>query len=209
MSVEEVLHSLPFWANHPFIVFGGIGIIVFVILLLVGNIMLDLEFFFFPFALFFTIILTLVLSFFVSMVWFPLTQKNISNLRGTPVRILKTERVNLVGATSEGFSDTTISGSRFYISGSTSDTTSFRYVVKNNGSYQIKTLGDTYGSVSPNKVYIRDDTTHKPQLIIVTRQYTDKRVRKILDSNTNYSTKWNTYTFQVPNPNIISNFNFK
>ena len=98
----------------------------------------------------------------------------------------------------------------FYVSGSSTDTTSYRFVIKDSsGNYQIRTIKDMFGNVNKNDIYINQSKDNKPHLQVDTHKYADKRMADLIDNNSDYSSTWKTYTFYVPDNSITPTFSFK
>lgn len=226
MSAEQALQTIPAWQLHPYLTALIYVVIIMILVLLIISMYL-----FSPFSKekpseVWKILLSDTIPFLVIIGLFSLVLSGVgldlvshivklndeqtSKLLQTPVDDIKTTRVDLVGASSEGFSQLNIHGNAFYISGKTSDTTSYRYVTSSSKGYQVNTLSDHYGKINPNDIYIKQTTEgSKPQLVIVKHRFKDKQVRYMLDGYTTYYGEWTTYTFEVPNPKVITSFNFK
>lgn len=215
MTANEALKSIPFWQAHPFITALIISVVIIVPILIheykkygredenfAGeNVLVSMLTFFIVFTVIFNIVL-----FSGGAKGLNETQK--ANLLRTPVEQLSVNKTQLIGATSSGFTKSKISGSMFYLSGNTSDTTSYRYVTNSDKGYQIATLSDHYGDINPNDVYVRQ-VQNKAQLVVVKQRFKNKDVRSLIDSYTKNDSEWTTYTFEVPNPKILNSFNFK
>lgn len=140
------------------------------------------------------------------------TSKNrdrINLLRQAPIEVTKTQTINLVSAQSAGFADTTVNGNAWSISGTTGDTSSYRYIIKNGDTYQVKTLHDQFGKVNADDVSIKQEHGRKQtQLVVESKQYKDPRIRELI-SMTTWSPKWQTYTFKVGDGAISTTTSFK
>lgn len=137
------------------------------------------------------------------------SDKTIALLSQAHTTVDDRDTVELVGASSAGYNKTDVSGGLFYVSGSTTDTSTFRYVVQTNGLYQVKTLSDTYGDVNSNDVYINQSNKVKPSLVVEKKHYTNPKIAKLVKSLPDHSSSWTTYTFNVPENSVAKSFNFK
>lgn len=156
-----------------------------------------------------TVVSTIISMIGLNTILTPSTEQ-INILRQSPISTISTQTVPLVSAQSASYSQINVHSSRYYLDANSNDTTSYRYFVKtNNGDYQIKTLSDTYGNVNSNDVYIHQQKNNDSSLVITTKQYTSPKVRLILNMYTAWSTKWNTYTFNVPENSINRTSDFK
>lgn len=212
MTIDEFMHTLPFIYTHIGLVFMVIFILSSIILLVfsLGDVY-DLGDF--VWAVLVSAFIGIVISIFITVVWMfatPITNSQLDYARGTQTKVIKTKSYDLSGATSNGFTDQTIQGNIFYVSGSSTDTTSYRFVIKDNsGNYQIRTLKDMFGKINKNDIYINQSKDNKPHLQVDTHKYTDKRMAELIDNNSDYSSTWKTYTFYVPDNSITSTFSFK
>lgn len=212
MTIDEFMHTLPFIYTHGFLIFTAIAIVVSIIIL-----SFNMEDVFdlgdFVGAVLVSAFIGLVISMFITVIWSvvtPITGGQIDYARGTPTKVTQTKSYDLSGATSNGFTDQEIQGNVFYVSGSSTDTTSYRFVIKDNsGNYQIRTIKDMFGNVNKNDIYINQSKNNKPHLQVDTHKYVDKRMADLIDNNSNYSSTWKTYTFYVPDNSITSTFSFK
>lgn len=212
MTIDEFMHTLPFIYTHGFLIFTAIAIVVSIIIL-----SFNMEDVFdlgdFVGAVLVSAFIGLVISMFITVIWSvvtPITGGQIDYARGTPTKVTQTKSYDLSGATSNGFTDQEIQGNVFYVSGSSTDTTSYRFVIKDNsGNYQIRTIKDMFGNVNKNDIYINQSKNNKPHLQVDTHKYIDKRMAELIDNNSDYSSKWKTYTFYVPDNSITSKFSFK
>lgn len=133
----------------------------------------------------------------------------INLLRQAPIEVTKTQTINLVSARSAGFANTTVDGNVWSISGTTGDTTSYRYIVKNGNTYQVKTLHDQFGDVNANDVSIKQEPGRKQaQLVVESKRYKDPEIRRLI-SMTTWSPEWQTYTFKVGDGAISTTTSFK
>lgn len=215
MTANEALRSIPFWQVHP----GIVSLIVATIITIVISIKAYKEFKYddemgwkdFVGLNIFIYTISFILLFIgitISGGLKGLNETQKANLLRTPVEQLSVNKTQLIGATSSGFTKSEISGSMFYLSGNTSDTTSYRYVTNSDKGYQIATLSDHYGDINPNDVYVKQ-VQNKAQLVVVKQRFKNKDVRSLIDSYTKNDSEWTTYTFEVPNPKILNSFNFK
>lgn len=212
MTINEFMHTLPFIYTHVDIVFMVIFIIVSIIMLVyslvdendLGDTIL--------FAIG-SVLTGAMIAVFITIVWMfvtPVTSSQIDYARGTQTKVIKSKSYDLSGATSNGFTDQEIQGNIFYVSGSSTNTTSYRFVIKDSsGNYQIRTLKDMFGKVNKNDIYINQSRNNKPHLQVDTHKYVDKRMAELIDTNSNYSSTWKTYTFYVPDNSITNRFSFK
>lgn len=212
MTIDEFMHTLPFIYTHVGLVFMVIFIISSIILLVfsLGDVY-DLGDF--VWAVLGSAFIGIIISIFITVVWMfatPVTNSQLDYARGTQTKVIKTKSYDLSGATSNGFTDQTIQGNIFYVSGSSTDTTSYRFVIKDNsGNYQIRTLKDMFGKINKNDIYINQSKDNKPHLQVDTHKYVDKRMAELIDNNGDYSSTWKTYTFYVPDNSITNKFSFK
>lgn len=212
MTIDEFMHTLPFVYTHIGLVFMVIFILSSIILLVfsLGDVY-DLGDF--VWAVLVSAFIGIVISIFITVVWMfatPITNSQLDYARGTQTKVTQTKSYDLSGATSNGFTDQELNGSVFYVSGSSTDTTSYRFVIKDNsGNYQIRTIKDMFGKVNKNDIYINQSKDNKPHLQVDTHKYTDKRMADLIDNNSDYSSTWKTYTFYVPDNSITSTFSFK
>lgn len=212
MTINEFMHTLPFIYTHVDIVFMVIFIIVSIIMLVYSlddeNDLGDTIFFAIG-----SVLMGAMIAVFITIVWMfvtPVTSSQVDYARGTQTKVIKSKSYDLSGATSNGFTDQEIQGNIFYVSGSSTDTTSYRFVIKDNsGNYQIRTLKDMFGKVNKNDIYINQSKNNKPHLQVDTHKYVDKRMAELIDTNSNYSSTWKTYTFYVPDNSITNRFSFK
>lgn len=212
MTINEFMHTLPFIYTHVDLVFMVTFILASIIILVfsLGDIY-DLGDF--VGAGLGSVFIGIVISLLITIVWMfvtPITSSQVDYARGTQTKVIKSKSYDLSGATSNGFTDQEIQGNIFYVSGSSTDTTSYRFVIKDNsGNYQIRTLKDMFGKVNKNNIYINQSRNNKPHLQVDTHKYVDKRMAELIDTNSNYSSTWKTYTFYVPDNSITSKFSFK
>lgn len=212
MSSQEIINQLPFFLSHPIITIvicfmvGAIAALLLdltvndkiskgqdVIGVLSGLVMIG------------SIVGLIVVLVAPEM----LTTRQINLIREAPIEVTKTQTIDLVSARSAGFADTTVNGGMWSISGTTNDTTSYRYIIKNGDSYQIKTLHDQFGDVNTNDVSIKQESGRKQaQLVVENKQYKDNNIRRLI-SMTSWSPKWQTFTFKVGDGAISSNSDFK
>lgn len=212
MTVDEFMHTLPFIYTHGGLIFTAIVIVVSIILLLFSvEDIFDLGDF--VWAVLVSAFIGAVISVFITVTWSlvtPITSSQIDYARGTPTKVTQTKSYDLSGATSNGFTDQELQGSVFYVSGSSTDTTSYRFVIKDSsGNYQIRTIKDMFGNVNKNDIYINQSKDNKPHLQVDTHKYADKRMADLIDNNSDYSSTWKTYTFYVPDNSITPTFSFK
>ena len=214
MTTNEVLNHVPFIYAHQvgiitiLFILSFVAFFVYMLLSVLGTN---------PWMIVLNLILSLLeslivvtLVFGLLTVVFPLKHSVLEQVQNTETRVVSTKSYALSGASSDGFSDTEVNGNLFYVSGTTTDTTSYRFVLKgNNGNYQVKTLTDMFGKVNKNDVFINESKDNKPHLQVDTREYTNKRIASIIDLNSDYASKWKTYTFYVPEHSIIQKFSFK
>lgn len=212
MTINEFMHTLPFIHTHVVLVF----IVMFIIasmVILVSNLGDTDDLGDFVFLVFGSAFLGIVLSLLITIVWMfvtPITSSQIEYARGTQTKVTSTKSYDLSGATSNGFTDQEMQGNIFYVSGSSTDTTSYRFVIKDNsGNYQIRTLKDMFGNINKGHIYINQSKNNKPHLQVDTHKYVDKRMADLIDNNSHYSSTWKTYTFYVPDNSITNKFSFK
>lgn len=220
MSAEQALQELPFIIVHPY--WSTLITSIFAYLILIGVLFIvnkllhnnesiehtRFNIFDVVVTIFMAIIIYSVSLFLVVVSATIISHRytdQISNLRQAPVKTLSTKKTAIIGARSQGYSDITIQG-LFYVSGNSKDTTSYRYVTKNTKGYQVHTLTDVYGDINPNDIFIKQ--ADKPQLVVTKHEYANKDVRRVLTNFSQYKDTWTTYTFEVPNPKVISDFNF-
>ena len=207
MSTDKILSQLPFYIVHPFMSFLASMIIMMVCIALADAALSKKK-----------VVLGFILGF-LSMGGFlfaiaiatgvGLTNDDITLIRKAPVEVTKTQTIDLVSASSAGFAKTSADGSIWSISATTADTTSYRYIVKNGDSYQVKTLHDQFGDVNPNDVSIKQEPGRKQtQLVVESKRYSDSRIRALL-SKTSWSPEWQTYTFKVGDGAISTKNSFK
>lgn len=138
------------------------------------------------------------------------SKSQIEALRQTPISTTSTETVSLVSAQSASYSKLDVQKSSYYVDASSTDTTSYRYFVKTaNGDYQVKTLSDTYGKINSGDVYIHQQNNKPSTLVVKHLQYSSKKVRDLLMIYSDWSPKWSTYTFNVPENSITKTSDFK
>jgi len=212
MTIDEFMNTLPFVYTHGVLIFTVMFIVTSVTILVFDiDIIEDLGDF--VGSVLVSAFIGIVISVFITVIWSlatPITSSQIAYARGTQTKVIKTKSYNLSGATSNGFTDQEIQGNIFYVSGSSTDTTSYRFVIKDNsGNYQIRTLKDMFGKVNKNDIYINQSKDNKPHLQVDTHKYIDKRMAELINHNSDYSSKWKTYTFYVPDNSITSQFSFK
>lgn len=212
MTIDEFMHTLPFVYTHIGLISIAIFIFASIIMLVLGvDDVFDLGDF--VVAILWSAFVGLGISMFITLILLfltPITSSQIDYARGTQTKVIQTKSYDLSGATSNGFTDQEIQGNVFYISGSSTDTTSYRFVIKeNSGNYQIRTIKDMFGKVNKNDIYINQSKDNKPHLQVDTHKYTDKRMAELIDNNSDYSSTWKTYTFYVPDNSITSTFSFK
>lgn len=212
MTIDEFMHTLPFVYTH----IGLISIAVFIfasIIILLFNMEDVFDLGDFVWEALVSAFVGLVISVFITLILLfltPITSSQIDYARGTQTKVTGTKSYDLSGATSNGFTDQETQGSVFYVSGSSTDTTSYRFVIKDNsGNYQIRTIKDMFGNVNKNDIYINQSKGNKPHLQVDTHKYADKRMADLIDNNSDYSSTWKTYTFYVPDNSITSTFSFK
>jgi len=212
MTIDEFMHTLPFVYTH----IGLISIAVFIfasIIILLFNMEDVFDLGDFVWEALVSAFVGLVISVFITLILLfltPITSSQIDYARGTQTKVTSTKSYDLSGATSNGFTDQEIQGNVFYVSGSSTDTTSYRFVIKDNsGNYQIRTIKDMFGNVNKNDIYINQSKDNKPHLQVDTHKYADKRMADLIDNNSDYSSTWKTYTFYVPDNSITSTFSFK
>lgn len=215
MTANEALHSIPFWQVHP----GTVSLIVATIITIVISIKAYKEFKdedeiewkdFIGFNTFIYTASLFLIFIFISVGGSTkgLSESQKASLLSTPVEQVKIDKTELIGASSSGFAKSEISGGMFYLSGNTSDTTSYRYVTNSDKGYQVTTLSDHYGDINPNNIYI-NQVQDKAQLVVVKQRFKNKQVRELIDRYTKKDSEWTTYTFEVPNPKILNSFKFK
>lgn len=128
------------------------------------------------------------------------TSKNrdrINLLRQAPVETTKTQTFDLVSTQFAGFAN------------ATGDVTSYRYIVKNGNTNQVKKLHDQFGEVNANDVSIKQEPGRKQtQLVVESKQYKDPEIRRLI-SITTWSPEWQTYTFKVGDGAISTTTSFK
>lgn len=212
MTIDEFMHTLPFIYTHGVFIFTVMFIITSIIILVFSvDDIYDLESF--VEAILGSAFIGIIVSMFIIVLWTmatPVTNSQIDYARGTQTKVISTKSYDLSGATSNGFTDQEIQGNILYVSGSSTDTTSYRFIIKDNsGNYQIRTLKDMFGKVNKNDIYINQSKDNKPHLQVDTHKYIDKRMAELIDNNSDYSSKWKTYTFYVPDNSITSKFSFK
>lgn len=212
MTIDEFMHTLPLIYTHGVFIFTVIFIVASVTILVFDvDIIEDLGDF--VGSVLVSAFIGIVISVFITVIWSfatPITSSQIAYARGTQTKVTQTKSYDLSGATSNGFTDQEIQGSVFYVSGSSTDTTSYRFVIKDNsGNYQIRTIKDMFGNVNKDDIYINQSKDNKPHLQVDTHKYTDKRMAELIDNNSDYSSTWKTYTFYVPDNSITSTFSFK
>lgn len=212
MTIDEFMHTLPFIYTYGVFIFTVIFIITSIIILVFSvDDIYDLGDF--VRAVLGSAFIGIIVSIFITVLWTmatPVTNSQIDYARGTQTKVINTKSYDLSGATSNGFTDKEIQGNIFYVIGSSTDTTSYRFVIKDNsGNYQIRTLKDMFGKVDKNDIYINQSKDNKPHLQVDTHKYVDKRMAELIDLNSDYSSKWKTYTFYVPDNSITSQFSFK
>lgn len=138
------------------------------------------------------------------------SEQQINALRESPISVTSTETVQLVSAQSASYSKLDVQKSSYYVDASSTDTTSYRYFVKTaNGDYQVKTLSDTYGKINSGDVYIHQQNNKPSTLVVKHLQYSSKKVRDLLMIYSDWSPKWSTYTFNVPENSITKTSDFK
>lgn len=212
MTIDEFMHTLPFIYTHGVFIFTVVFIISSIIILLFNmEDVFDLGDF--VGSVLVSAFIGIVISVFITVIWSlatPITSSQIAYARGTQTKVTGTKSYDLSGATSNGFTDQELQGNVFYVSGSSTDTTSYRFVIKDNsGNYQIRTLKDMFGNVNKKDIYINQSKDNKPHLQVDTHKYVDKRMADLIDNNSDYSSTWKTYTFYVPDNSITSTFSFK
>lgn len=212
MTIDEFMHTLPFIYTHGVFIFT-VMFIVSSVTILVFNLNDIYELGDFVGAVLGSAFIGIIISIFITVIWSfatPITNSQLDYARGTQTKVTKTKSYDLSGATSNGFTDQTIQGNIFYVSGSSTDTTSYRFVIKDNsGNYQIRTLKDMFGKINKNDIYINQSKDNKPHLQVDTHKYVDKRMAELIDNNGDYSSTWKTYTFYVPDNSITNKFSFK
>lgn len=212
MTIDEFMHTLPLIYTHGVFIFTVIFIVASVTILVFDvDIIEDLGDF--VGSVLVSAFIGIVISVFITVIWSlatPITSSQIAYARGTQTKVTGTKSYDLSGATSNGFTDQEIQGNIFYVSGSSTDTTSYRFVIRDNlGNYQIRTIKDMFGNINKNDIYINQSKDNKPHLQVDTHKYTDKRMAELIDNNSDYSSTWKTYTFYVPDNSITSTFSFK
>lgn len=212
MTIDEFTHTLPLIYTHGVLIFTVMFIVASVTILVFSlDDVYDLGDF--VWAVLVSAFMGVVISVFITIIWSlatPITSSQIVYARGTQTKVTGTKSYDLSGATSNGFTDQETQGSVFYVSGSSTDTTSYRFVIKDNsGNYQIRTIKDMFGNVNKNDIYINQSKGNKPHLQVDTHKYADKRMADLIDNNSDYSSTWKTYTFYVPDNSITSTFSFK
>ena len=212
MTIDEFMHTLPLIYTHGVLIFTVLFIVASVTILVFSlDDVYDLGDF--VWAVLGSAFTGIIISVFITVIWSlatPITSSQIAYARGTQTKVTGTKSYDLSGATSNGFTDQEIQGNIFYVSGSSTDTTSYRFVIKDNsGNYQIRTIKDMFGNVNKNDIYINQSKDNKPHLQVDTHKYTDKRMAELIDNNSDYSSTWKTYTFYVPDNSITSTFSFK
>lgn len=212
MTVDEFMHTLPLIYTHGDLIVTILFIAFSLIVLVINSLELD-DLYDFGISVVLSAFIGGIITLFISAAWnaiTPVTTSQVNYARGTQTKVISTKSYDLSGATSSGFTDQSIQGNVFYVSGSSTDTTSYRFVIKDSsGNYQIRTLKDMFGDINKNDIYINQSKDNKPHLQVDTHKYTDKRMAKLIDDNSSYSSKWKTYTFYVPDNSITSKFSFK
>lgn len=144
------------------------------------------------------------------MFYMELTPSQIDALQDTPTKTISTQKYPIVSAQSASSKESSLSGNLFYVQGSSSDSTSYRYFIKtDNNIYQQHTLKEQFGhDIKAKNIYIKEDSHTTPMLVVKKVTYSDKTVRQMLSDNGNATTR-TTYTFNVPKNSVITDFNFK
>lgn len=212
MTINEFMNTLPLIYTHGVLIFTVMFIVASVTILVFSVDDID-DLGDFVGAVLGSAFIGIIVSMFIIVLWTmatPVTNSQIDYARGTQTKVISSKSYDLSGATSNGFTDQEIQGNIFYVSGSSTDTTSYRFVIKDSsGNYQIRTLKDMFGKVNKNDIYINQSKNNKPHLQVDTHKYVDKRMAELIDNNSDYSSKWKTYTFYVPDNSITSQFSFK
>lgn len=108
-----------------------------------------------------------------------LTQTQINYLLDAP-RVAKTQTINLVGVNTSGTIDFSMTGSRYYLSASSADSTSYSYIQDlGNGRYHQTTLTDAYGkeNIDPHNIFVQEsDDIKQPKLVVSTESFKSDKV---------------------------------
>ena len=215
MSESQALSHLSWFQIHP-ILSQVLAFIILIIIIITISTKIDKrinpqeDLFTTSFTTGITTVVFAVIFIIVTNFTIPPSKQQINALRQSPVSTTSTQTVPLVSAQSAAYSKLDVHNSTFYLDANSSDTTSYRYFVKTaNGDYQVKTLSDSYGNVNSNDVYIHQQNNKPSTLVIKHLQYSNKTVRYILSTYSNWSPKWSTYTFNVPENSITKTSDFK
>lgn len=108
-----------------------------------------------------------------------LTQTQVNYLLDAP-RVAKTQTINLVGVNTSGTIDFSMTGSRYYLSASSADSTSYSYIQDlGNGRYHQTTLTDAYGkeNIDPHNIFVQEsDDIKQPKLVVSTESFKSDKV---------------------------------
>lgn len=156
------------------------------------------------------IAVVLLLSLGIPMYLASLSDSEIQSLKDTPTKTISIKKYPIVSAQSASSKESSLSGNIFYVQGSSTDSTAYRYFVKtDNNIYQQHTLKEQFGQdIKAKNIYVKEDSQTKPMLVVKKVTYADKTIRRVL-SNNGHSTTRTTYTFNVPKNSVVTDFNFK
>lgn len=148
-----------------------------------------------------------------------LNQKQVDYLWQAP-RVTKTQTINLVGVNTSGTISTNFSGSRYYLSASSSDSTSYSYIADlGNGRYQQTTLTDAFGkqNIDPHQIFVQESKDVKqPKLVVESSSFKSRTVAHMLagrdgtapDETSDYGNRM-SYTFYVPSGTVKQSSSIK
>lgn len=152
----------------------------------------------------------LILSFETPLALTKLSDSQVETLKDTPTKTISIEKYPIASAQSASSNEASLSENIFYVQGSSTDSTAYRYFVKtDNNIYQQHTLTEQFGkNIKAKNIYVKEDSQTKPMLIVKKVTYANPTVRQLL-SNDGDSTTKTTYTFNVPKNSVVTDFNFK
>lgn len=207
ISAQDALSKLSWLQLHP--ILGLIITIIIAGLFFILGFTFSYKFLSIEFGM----VLTLGLTFGAFAFFLPnleLSNSQVAALQNTPTKTISTEKYSIVSAQSASSKESSLSGNLFYVQGSSTDSTAYRYFVKtDNNIYQQHTLKEQFGkNIKAKNIYVKEDSQTKPMLVVKKVKYANKTVRGLLSNNGNSTTK-TTYTFNVPKNSVVTDFNFK
>lgn len=149
-----------------------------------------------------------------------LNKSQINYLLAAP-RATKTQTINLVGVNTSGTIDFSMTGSRYYVSANSADSTSYSYIQDlGNGRYHQTTLTDAFGkeNIDPHNIFVQEsDDVKQPKLVVSTNSFKSDTVAEMyahreptneVESKLDHGVV-TTYTFYVPKGTVKQSSSIK